>query len=156
MIGMLKRVLSVRAVYVALVVLAAAMFFQAVPAGASTPAYCDRNSECMWNNIHYEGANGYTDDTWDMTEYAPYFSQYFYDDGITVDRTVSSSYNSNTASDRQFIFWFGQNCTGAYFTISVNGGDSDFTNGSPTVHGSGSTPNDAARSGEFSNYGAYC
>lgn len=123
---------------------------------AAAPAYCDSNSMCLWMNIHYVGINGHTNDTFDMTKYAPDFRQFSYDSGLTINDSVSSAYNSGSGSSRNFTFYFNLNCSGPYFHVNAGGGDSDFTNGSPTVTGSSSSPNDQASSGEFANYNAYC
>lgn len=153
----MKIALTKRSVGAATALLTAGLVLApAISANASVPAYCDSNSMCLWMNIHYVGINGHTNDTFDMTQYAPYFSQFYYDSGLTIDKSVSSAYNSSSGSSRKFTFYFGQSCTGAHFSINAGGGDSDFTNGSPTVVGSSASPNDAARSGAFANYSGYC
>lgn len=125
----------------------------AAPADAA-PSYCDSPHQCLWNNIHYVGPNNSAADIFEINAYAPYFTQFSYPDGITLDRTLSSSYNNGTSTKGKFRFYLSQACGGDYFTISPGTGDSDFTNGSPTV--GGRQVNDAARSGAFSSYVGSC
>lgn len=142
----------VRASVAALSVL---MLFGANADNASAaPAYCGGGHECLWNNIHYVGANNLENNLFEINAYVPYFSQFSYNDGITVDRTVSSTYNYGSSSKGSFRFYLSQACGGDYFTIAPGTGDSDFTNGNPTVNGRG--VNDATRSGTFPAYVGSC
>ena len=134
----MRKFQAMLALSIAIAVVAVA----APPAEAATPQYCDGGNTCIWVNRDYQGCDG-PGDLIAFKYDIPYYSQYYYNNGINADNSASSMYNHDTIND---YLYKGNRCSSYGFQKPPNSTDVDFSNGSP-VAGDGSSFNDQVSSG---------